>query len=126
MGAAGPAARREEGEYRAYLTDEQRSRRAGSGRFGDGRLLPRAARCRSMPTSAIATGRVDFVLSPEKIGRRLSRFAKSVRAPALSLSKSAATYAPSGTELRLAEELTSTRRYLESVLVQFEATSARS
>ena len=44
MGAAGPAARREEGEYRAYLTDEQRSGRAGSARFGDGRLYPRAAR----------------------------------------------------------------------------------
>ena len=44
MGAAGPAARREEGEYSPYLTDEQRSRRAGSARFGDGRLLPRAAR----------------------------------------------------------------------------------
>src|SRR5688572_11130299 len=43
MGAAGPAARREEGEYSAYLTDEQRSRRAGSARFGDGRLPPRAA-----------------------------------------------------------------------------------
>jgi len=35
MGAAGPAARGEEGEYSAYLTDEQRSRRAGSARFGD-------------------------------------------------------------------------------------------
>ena len=46
MGAAGPAARREEGEYSAYLTDEQRSRRAGSARFGDGRLSPRAARPR--------------------------------------------------------------------------------
>src|SRR5205809_2751797 len=57
MGAAGPAARREEGEYSPYLTDEQRStrgpraapparggRRAGSARFGDGRLPPRAAR----------------------------------------------------------------------------------
>ena len=44
MGAAGPAARREEGEYSPYLTDEQRSRRAGSARFGDGRLSPRAAR----------------------------------------------------------------------------------
>src|SRR4249919_3656154 len=44
MGAAGPAARREEGEYSAYSTDEQRSRRAGSARFGDGRLLPRAAK----------------------------------------------------------------------------------
>jgi peptidyl-prolyl cis-trans isomerase SurA len=43
MGAAGPAARREEGEYSSYLTDEQRSRRAGSARFGDGRLRPRAA-----------------------------------------------------------------------------------
>src|SRR6266700_1856431 len=41
MGAAGPAARREEGDYSPYLTDEQRSRRAGSARFGDGRLLPR-------------------------------------------------------------------------------------
>src|SRR5882724_9143879 len=44
MGAAGPAARREEGEYSTYLTDEQRSRRAGSARFGDGRLCPRASR----------------------------------------------------------------------------------
>src|SRR5439155_8225559 len=32
MGAAGPAARREEGEYSPYLTDEQRSRRGGSAR----------------------------------------------------------------------------------------------
>src|SRR5438105_2560953 len=47
MGAAGPAARREEGEYSTYLTDEQRSRRAGSARFGDGRLSPRAARARA-------------------------------------------------------------------------------
>jgi hypothetical protein len=36
---AGPAARRDEGEYSAYLTEEQRS-----ARFGDGRLCPRAAR----------------------------------------------------------------------------------
>src|SRR5438552_18454690 len=47
MGAAGPAARREEGEYSPHLTDEQRGRRAGSARFGDGRLPPRAARALS-------------------------------------------------------------------------------
>jgi len=55
MGAAGPAARREEGEYSAYLTDEQRSRRAGSARFGDGRLFPRAAR------SALFSGHASIV-----------------------------------------------------------------
>src|SRR5438477_2319294 len=53
MGAAGPAARREEGEYRAYSTDEQRSRRAGSARFGDGRLAPRAARRRRPGTERV-------------------------------------------------------------------------
>ncbi len=53
MGAAGPAARREEGEYSPYLTDEQRSRRAGSAHFGDGRLLPRAARCRAATSPCV-------------------------------------------------------------------------
>ena len=61
-GAAGPAARREEGEYSAYLTDEQRSRRAGSARFGDGRLFPRAARL--VVALAVAT------LGPASVGAR--------------------------------------------------------
>ena len=71
MGAAGPAARREEGEYSPYLTDEQRSRRAGSARFGDGRLSPRAAKraCARWPAAYVAARDLVFTSYPDEIPR---------------------------------------------------------
>src|SRR5882762_4191739 len=85
MGAAGPAARREEGDYSPYLTDEQRSRWAGSTRFGDGRLLPRAARMSGMDLSQRLgkPSEVDASLSALArgvVGSEILRIAAEIRA----------------------------------------------
>ena len=77
MGAAGPAARREEGEYSPYLTDEQRSRRAGSARLGDGRLLPRAANPATL--AAVRAAIVDCDACP-RLRRYCGRIAREKKA----------------------------------------------